>query len=262
MFKRVLLTAVSVAALTVGAAAQDNSKGPNGAGAGGAPQAAQGGANSARDVAPGQTKEQGQSAREEAPGQNKTGKSARDEAPGHKKDQGSTGASDGSSGSSSSDKRSENKQGAESKSAKGDREDKDHADRKAERDGGKSRAAEEDRGRNGDRADRDHGRDDRGATGISSGESGAARTVTVTEEQRSRAKSVFVRHRDDAVVRDINISLNIGVVVPRSVRLHHVPADIIAIVPAYSDYEYFIYEDKVVIVDPASFEIVDIVIIA
>jgi hypothetical protein len=73
---------------------------------------------------------------------------------------------------------------------------------------------------------------------------------------------VFVRHRDEAVVRDIDVSINVGVAVPRSVRLHRVPADIIAIVPAYRDYEYFIFEDKVVIVDPDTYEIVDIVIIA
>ena len=49
---------------------------------------------------------------------------------------------------------------------------------------------------------------------------------------------------------------------PRSVRLHTVPSDIIAIVPDYRAYEYFIYDNKVVIVDPDTFEIVDIIILA
>jgi hypothetical protein len=236
-------------------------------------------------------KDAGESARDEAPGRNKTGQSARDVAPGQTKDTGASGASEGSSGSGqaadkparSKDERSESKSGdkADSKT-KADRGDRDASKDRAGRDGddkdraaGADRdrdrnrdAAEGDRDRNRDTADRERDTDserDRGATGASSGEAGKmkAKSLTnVTQEQRTKVKSVFVKHRDSAVVRDIDVSLNVGVVVPRSVRLQSVPSDIIAIVPEYRAYEYFIYENKVVIVDPATFEIVDIIILA
>lgn len=236
-----------------------------------------------RDVAPGQTKGAGESAREEAPGRNKTGQSARDEAPGQMKDRGTSGASDGSSGSGdkaadrNKDKRSETKSDTKADKA-GERNDRagrsdrdDGKDRAAGRDGAgkdsesKDRAADTNRDRSRDTADREQDRSsdrDRGATGGGAGEAGKTKSLNVTQEQRTQVKSVFVKHRDRAVVRDIDVSLNVGVVVPRSVRLYSVPSDIVAIVPEYRTYEYFVYENKVVIVDPATFEIVDIIILA
>jgi hypothetical protein len=64
------------------------------------------------------------------------------------------------------------------------------------------------------------------------------------------------------VVKDIDIDVSVGVAVPRTVSLYVVPEEVVVIVPDYRRYKYFIYEDKVVIVDPATFEIVDILILA
>jgi hypothetical protein len=64
------------------------------------------------------------------------------------------------------------------------------------------------------------------------------------------------------VVKDIDIDVSVGVAVPRTVSLYAVPEEVVVIVPDYRRYKYFIYEDKVVIVDPATFEIVDILILA
>lgn len=239
MFKHVLLTAISVAALTVGAAAQDNPKGPNTAGAGGGaaqPSEASpngGGANSARDVAPGQTKQQDRSARDETSGQKKE------------------------SGSGANGDREKQSDASGKMDHKQDREDA----KRDEEHGSKEKAANSERsGRDRDMDNKD-GKNAR-ADGNEHSKGGGKSIKNVTQEEKTKVKSVFVRHRNDAVVRDIDVSINVGVVVPRSVRLHRVPADIVSIVPAYGDYEYFIYEDKVVIVDPATYEIVDIVIIA
>lgn len=64
------------------------------------------------------------------------------------------------------------------------------------------------------------------------------------------------------MVKDIDIDVSVGVAVPRTVSLYAVPEEVVVIVPDYRRYKYFIYEDKVVIVDPATFEIVDILILA
>ncbi|MBN8913190.1 MAG: DUF1236 domain-containing protein [Rhizobiales bacterium] len=83
----------------------------------------------------------------------------------------------------------------------------------------------------------------------------------LTGEKRSKAQSAFRSHRSEAVVKDVNIDVSVGVVVPRTVRLYAVPEDVIVIAPEYRSYKYFIYEDKVVIVDPATYDIIDVLIL-
>ena len=58
---------------------------------------------------------------------------------------------------------------------------------------------------------------------------------------------------------NVNFSINLGTRVPRDFRLHVVPADILAIVPAYRGYRYFIVEERVVIVHPTRYEIVEVI---
>jgi len=105
------------------------------------------------------------------------------------------------------------------------------------------------------------------ATGASEGTAGADKSPpgSVTQlsgEQRTKAQSAFRSHKSDAVVKDIDISINVGVIVPRAVSLYAVPEDVVVIVPAYRRYKYFIHDDKVVIVDPGTLAIIDILILA
>ena len=74
-------------------------------------------------------------------------------------------------------------------------------------------------------------------------------------------QSSFRGHKDKSV-RNLNISINVGVAVPRSVTLYAVPEDVVVIVPEYRRYKYFVYEETVVIVDPDTYEIVDVIVIA
>jgi hypothetical protein len=63
--------------------------------------------------------------------------------------------------------------------------------------------------------------------------------------------------------RDLNVSVNVGVAIPHSVRIYPIPADIIEIVPEYSDYDYIMLDDnRVAIVDPDTYEVVDIIVLA
>lgn len=121
----------------------------------------------------------------------------------------------------------------------------------------------------GDKMDRKAGSDkDRSATeGASEGTSGSGdrpsgSVAKLSGEQRTKAQSAFRSHKSEAVVKDIDVEINIGVAVPRSVTLYAVPEDVVIIVPAYRRYKYFIFEDKVVIVDPGTFAIIDILILA
>ena len=108
---------------------------------------------------------------------------------------------------------------------------------------------------------------DGAATGASEGTAGSdnkpSGSVTqLSGEKRTKAQSAFRSHGSEAVVKDIDINVSIGVAVPRSVSLYAVPEEVVIIVPEYRRYKYFIFGDKVVIVDPATFEIVDVLILA
>ena len=89
---------------------------------------------------------------------------------------------------------------------------------------------------------------------------GAQGGATLTQEQRTKVQSSFSKHRGKSA--NVNISVNIGVAVPRTVELYAIPEDVVVIVPAYRRYRYFIVGDRVCIVDPDTYEIVEIIVIA
>ena len=124
---------------------------------------------------------------------------------------------------------------------------------------GNAKAAS-DRGKGMDKQDRSavggEPKSDRTAKGAEKG----GGTVSLTGEQRTQVISGFAKHRSEAR-ENINISVNVGVAVPRSARLHTSPRDILVIYPDYRRYRYFIVDDRVVIVDPVRFVIVDVIVL-
>jgi hypothetical protein len=221
----------------------------------GASSGSSGSDSSASDYAPGQRKGSG-SAKEYAPGQTKTQGSARENAPGHRKDQ-----SEGMG------KRSESKANARDtdKSAdRGEKKSERNARSDSERDRNERNAnADRDRSRDEGRA-RDHDRASTGASGGTEGRSSTGRgsVANVTTEEKTRLKTVFTHHHVEPA-RDLNVSVDVGVRIPHSVRLYAVPEDVIAIVPAYRDYMYVMLDDnRVAIIDPDSYEVVDIIVLA
>jgi len=136
------------------------------------------------------------------------------------------------------------------KEKKKDAADKEKAARDAPKDG-KKESADKDRGskEGKDAAGKDKG-DGKGAKG----------SASLTQEQRTKVGSSFSKHRRKSA--NVNISVNIGVAVPRTVELYAVPEEIVVLVPAYRRYRYFIVGDRVCIVDPNTYEIVEIIVIA
>ena len=85
-------------------------------------------------------------------------------------------------------------------------------------------------------------------------------SVSLSGEKRTQVISGFAKHRTEAR-ENVNISINIGTAVPRTVKLYAVPEEIVVIVPEYRRYRYFIVDDRVCIVDPVTFEIIDVIIL-
>lgn len=82
------------------------------------------------------------------------------------------------------------------------------------------------------------------------------RRVQVSEKQRT---DVGARLRQTQVEKTkVNVSVNIGRTVPRSVRLRPLPVAIFTLAPAYRGYSYVVLEDEtIVIVDARTYVIVD-----
>jgi hypothetical protein len=84
-------------------------------------------------------------------------------------------------------------------------------------------------------------------------------TVQLSQEQRTRIHDVIVKERSAPRVANVDFSLEIGIRVPRTVRLVRVPTAIIEIEPRWRGFEYFLVGDEIVVVDPQTLEIVAVI---
>jgi hypothetical protein len=57
----------------------------------------------------------------------------------------------------------------------------------------------------------------------------------------------------------VNFTVTTGTVIPETVTLRTLPAEIIEIVPQYRTYRYFVVKDQIVIVEPGSKRIVQVI---
>ena len=55
---------------------------------------------------------------------------------------------------------------------------------------------------------------------------------------------------------NVNFNISVGAVVPASVRFHPVPARIVEIYPEWRGYNYVRVRDQILVIDPATLEIV------
>lgn len=80
--------------------------------------------------------------------------------------------------------------------------------------------------------------------------------VKLSRDQHVRLRQAFTVNRDR--MTRVHFARRVGTRIPRSVRLFAVPAAVLAIFPYYRDYRYVVEEDAICIVDPATYEIVDV----
>ena len=91
-----------------------------------------------------------------------------------------------------------------------------------------------------------------------SAEHGTRLSASLKSSQRTRLNEAVTK-LDVRPVTNVNFSLSVGTAVPTSVTLHPVPAAIVDIIPQYRGYDYFVVRDEVVIVEPRSHKIVDVI---
>ena len=60
-------------------------------------------------------------------------------------------------------------------------------------------------------------------------------------------------------LNSVNFSLSVGTAVPRDVRLQPLPTEVVEVVPQYRGYDYVVYNDEIIIIEPSTREIVYII---
>jgi len=125
------------------------------------------------------------------------------------------------------------------------------------------------------RSDSERGQDgakdkDSSSTGASSGESGSGSadkggstkgaSANLSGEKRTKVQSAFKSHKSASA--NVNVDVRVGAAVPRSVTLAAVPQDVVILVPGWERYRYIVIGDTVCIVDPDTYEIVDVITVS
>jgi len=82
--------------------------------------------------------------------------------------------------------------------------------------------------------------------------------VEISQEQRTRIQTT-IRQQNVQRVTNVCFTINVGTRIPRNVRLHALPREIVEVVPRFRGFRFILVEERVVIVDPATYEIVYVI---
>jgi len=86
---------------------------------------------------------------------------------------------------------------------------------------------------------------------------GAAGAARLSTEQRTKITTIIRQQKVEPA--HLNVSVSVGTRVPPSVHLYPVPVEVINIYPDWRGFDYILVGDEIVIIDPATHEIVAIV---
>ncbi|ACS42737.1 conserved hypothetical protein [Methylorubrum extorquens AM1] len=127
-----------------------------------------------------------------------------------------------------------------------------------DRSGAGERGGRDGRDGPGERGGRDAAgeRGERGGRGTAVEARGASRNLSST--QRTEFRQSISRSSVRAVT-NVNFAVRVGTAIPRSVSLHPLPPAILSVVPAYRGLQFILVGDDIVIIDPDTYEIVDVI---
>ena len=188
-------------------------------------------------------------------------KSAQDEMKGQKSQPNTASDTDRKSG---KDMKAEGREGKDGKSGtvgqarEQDRMGKDH-DRTNTQSQDRDRMNTQDRDRtNAQGQDRDRTNADKGGsqTTTTTGQAGAG--AKLSTEQQTKISTVIKSQRV-APVTNVNFNISVGTRVPRDVRFHPVPTEVVTIYPQWRGYHFILVKEEIVIIDPNTYEIVEII---
>lgn len=87
-----------------------------------------------------------------------------------------------------------------------------------------------------------------------SGQGAAGSHANLTTEQRSKITTVIRQQKVEPV--RLNVEVRVGTRIPESVRYHPLPAEVVTVYPEWRGFDYILVGDTIVVIDPATREIV------
>jgi hypothetical protein len=82
-------------------------------------------------------------------------------------------------------------------------------------------------------------------------------TANIGPQDRTRIAQSISRLNVQPLT-NVNFSVAVGTTIPRNVRLQPLPTDIVQVVPQYRGYNFVVVRDEIVIVEPSTYRIVDV----
>jgi hypothetical protein len=103
----------------------------------------------------------------------------------------------------------------------------------------------------------------RGMNAQGKAEEHAGGSVSLTNEQKTKIRTTVIETGSAPKIErsQIHFSLNVGTVVPRSVKVVAVPPTLVEIHPEWRGYRYFVVDDEIIIVEPRTLRIVAVVVV-
>lgn len=83
-------------------------------------------------------------------------------------------------------------------------------------------------------------------------------SASLQGEQKAKLTQAFTTV-DMKPVTNVNFSLTVGSVVPRTVEFRPLPASVVSIIPQYRGYNYVLVRNEIVIIEPGTSRIVDVI---
>ena len=147
-----------------------------------------------------------------------------------------------------------NMKGEKSKGMSSETHEKGAAGKDMKAEGREDRNGMKAEGRDGKNADSKGAADSKTQT---TGQAGAG--AKLSTEQRTKITTV-IKEQHVQPVTNVNFSISVGTRVPRSgVTFHPLPAEIVTFYPQWRGYEYILVRDQILVIDPRTGEIVDVI---
>jgi len=147
-----------------------------------------------------------------------------------------------------------NMKGEKSKGMSSETHEKGAAGKDMKAEGREDRNGMKAEGRDGKNADSKGAADSKTQT---TGQAGAG--AKPSTEQRTKITTV-IKEQHVQPVTNVNFSISVGTRVPRSgVTFHPLPAEIVTFYPQWRGYEYILVRDQILVIDPRTGEIVDVI---
>ncbi len=86
-------------------------------------------------------------------------------------------------------------------------------------------------------------------------------SVSLNAEQKTKIRASVLQGSGTPRVTNVNFTISVGTVVPRTVRLAPISPVLVEVHPAWRGYMYFVVGDEIIVVEPRTLQIVAVLVV-